>query len=90
MKEHELNPSKIIGECAKCRHCYDICRNGLCCDVCGGIGIRGAHWADTEGPVIRLGPWGNAGNYVVGETLLTLRRIKCKPFIYHAGTSRCC
>jgi len=48
MREYELNPSKIIGECAKCRHHYDICRNGLCCDVCGGIGIRGAHWADTE------------------------------------------
>jgi hypothetical protein len=56
MREYELNPSKIIGECAKCRHHYDICRNGLCCDVCGGIGIRGAHWADTEGPVIDLDP----------------------------------
>jgi hypothetical protein len=50
--EHELNPSKIVGECSKCGHLYDICRNGLCCDVCGGIAIRGARWADTQGPVI--------------------------------------
>lgn len=55
--EHELNPSKIVGECFACRHLYDVCRNGFVCDECGYVGSpRGARWADTEGPVIDLYP----------------------------------
>ena len=54
--DYELNPSKIIGECSKCGHLFDICRYGLCCDTCGCIGVRGARMADTQGPVIDLDP----------------------------------
>ena len=54
--EHELNPSKIVGECFACRHLYDVC-NGFVCDECGYAGPpRGARWATTEGPVIDLDP----------------------------------
>ena len=54
--DYELNPGRIIGECSACHHLYDICRNGLCCDLCGCIGVRGARMADTQGPVIDLDP----------------------------------
>lgn len=56
MRENNLNPAKIIGECNNCGHLYDICRNGLYCDSCGATAIRGARWADTESPVVDLDP----------------------------------
>ena len=46
--EYELNPSKIVGECSACGHLYDICRNGLCCDVCGGMGVRWARLVSQQ------------------------------------------
>jgi ribosomal protein S14 len=42
------NPVKIVGECAKCGHLFDICRNGFRCDACNHIGVKGARYADTS------------------------------------------
>ena len=50
------NPAKIVGECAKCGHLFDICRNGFRCDACDHVGVRGARYADTESPVVELEP----------------------------------
>lgn len=53
---YEQNPAKIIGECKHCGHLFDVCRNGLCCDLCGETGVRGARWADTTSVVVGLDP----------------------------------
>ena len=48
--------TKIVGECAKCGHLFDICRNGFRCDACDHVGMRGARYADTESSVVKLEP----------------------------------
>ena len=50
------NPVKIVVECAKCGHLFDICRNGFRCDACDHVGVRGARYADTESTVVELEP----------------------------------
>jgi len=40
--------TKIVGECAKCGHLFDICRNGFKCDACNHTGVKGARYADTS------------------------------------------
>jgi hypothetical protein len=35
MEPRELRPAKIMAECPKCHHLYDLCRNGYVCDACG-------------------------------------------------------
>ena len=53
---NNVDPSKIVGECAACGHLYDVCRHGFKCDACGHIGVSGARYADTTSPVVELNP----------------------------------
>jgi hypothetical protein len=50
MKDWNLeHQAKIVGECARCGHLYDICRNGFVCNACGNTGNpRGARFEDTN------------------------------------------